>query len=342
MNTGSLEVITGKKNKNYQLTKELGEGAFGTIYLAQDDDGQEYAVKKFTFNSSEQSQLDLALGLFKREVETLEKLNGHPNIPRFEEYIEKNNEFYFVQQYIPGKTLREEINNCNNSIPFSIDKAIEILKILLNILVYIHAKDIIHRDIKPDNIMIDIDNIENLFLIDFGAGKQHITNKTQLKSATRIYTEGYAPPEQKIGNPKNNSDIYAVGITIIELITRINPEQENINDDWHKGINISNDLKDILCEMIDDDYKLRYQSAQDVINALNKVSSGTATVLQNTQIIPSNKSHSLNKQSVTDMIFFGVIFTGIFIVIFNAAMLANLQKKQHQTPVPTVNRKISK
>lgn len=89
MNTGISNKIGGK----YELIHPpLGEGGFGRTYLARDEDGNEYAVKKFTFYSNKQSDIDLAKGWFQREVKTLQNLNGHPHIPRFVEYIEENQE----------------------------------------------------------------------------------------------------------------------------------------------------------------------------------------------------------------------------------------------------------
>ena len=180
-----------------------------------------------------------------------------------------------------------------------------------------------HRDIKPDNIMID--NQGNLFLIDFGAVKEKIPNNTKLKvPATRICTPGYAPQEQINGFPQKNSDIYALGITIIELITGLSPE--NIGDDWHTKINSSDELKNILRKMIHDEYEYRYQSAQDVINDLQK----PQTVLQTQQVTPTNQSNDVSPQSAVDMILFCLLFTGILIIIFNAAMLPDVKKKEDQ------------
>jgi len=317
MNTGISNKIGGK----YELIHPpLGEGGFGRTYLARDEDGNEYAVKKFTFYSNKQSDIDLAKGWFQREVKTLQNLNGHPHIPRFVEYIEENQELYLIQQYINGKTLGEKINP--NQV-FAVKETIQLLKTLLNILVDIHTKDIIHRDIKPDNIMID--NQGNLFLIDFGAVKEIIANTTKLQvPATRIYTKGYAPKEQINGFPRKNSDIYALGITIIELMTGLSPE--NMSDDWHTKINSSDELKDILRKMIHDEYEYRYQSAQDVINDLQK----PQTVVQTKQVTPPNQSHDVSPQSAVDMILFGLLFTGILIIIFNAAMLPGVKKKEDQ------------
>ncbi|MDB9309827.1 serine/threonine-protein kinase [Aphanizomenon sp. CS-733/32] len=305
--------FSSNKQSDIDLAKNLFQREVKTLQSL-------WQVKKFTFSSNKQSDIDLAKNLFQREVKTLQNLNGHPHIPRFVEYIEENQELYLIQQYINGETLGEKIKTCK---VFAVYETIQILETLLNILVYIHDKNIIHRDIKRDNIMID--NQGNLFLIDFGAVKERIANTTKLQvPATRICTPEYAPKEQINGFPRKNSDIYALGITIIELMTGSRPE--DIGDDWHTKINSSDELKDILRKMIHDEYEYRYQSAQDVINDLQK----PQTVLQTQQVTPTNQSHDISPQSAVDMILFGLLFTGILIIIFNAAMLPGVKKKEDQ------------
>lgn len=316
MNTGISNKIAGK----YELINLLGEGAFGRTYLAKDLTGKHYAIKKLIFSSNNPEHEKTAKRKFDDEVKSLKKLNAHAQIPNFVEYIEEKQEFYLVQQYIHGQTLRQKIENDGN---FPIDKGIEILTDLLNILRYIHKIGIIHRDIKPDNIMVD--NHGKLFLIDFGAVKEVIVYGTKLQApGTQIYTKGYAPEEQRKGFPEKNSDIYALGITIIELITGLSPVE--IADDWDKEIEISNELKYILCKMIDDEYQYRYQSAEDIINDLKNPSSSQKTQT----LIPTNLYQNLGTQSGTDMMWFGFLLIVIFICILNVAMLPGMNKKENQ------------
>lgn len=320
MNTGMLQAIAGEYT-TYQLIKSLGQGAFGRTYLAEDENGHEYAVKKLTFSSNSQSYAK-AKELFEREVESLKKLNGYPHIPNFVEYIEENQQFYLVQQYINGKTLTKELESRGK---FTIEDAIKILQCLLKVLIDIHENNIIHRDIKPDNIMIDHEN--NLFLIDFGAVKEIIPNQTKLQTpGTRIFTPGYAPLEQQYGYAEKNSDIYALGIIIIQLITGLEPENQNF-DDWQNQIIISDDLKyilSILSKMIHKEHKYRYQSAQEIIDDLQ-----IPSLQKNQPIIPNNHVN-LSQESGMDIIFFAMLLIMISIVIFNAAFLPGIKKKENQ------------
>ncbi|WP_353929089.1 serine/threonine-protein kinase [Okeanomitos corallinicola TIOX110] len=313
MNTVS-NLVVGK----YELIESLGEGAFGKTYLAQDQQGNKYAVKKFIFFSSNSREMAIAKRKFNDEVKSLQKLN-HPQIPQFVEYIEEEQEFYLVQQYINGKTLREKLHIHGK---ISLQAAHQILIDLLKIIDYLHQQNIIHRDIKPDNIMINDQG--NLFLIDFGAVKEIISHATKLQiKATRIHTPGYAPIEQIHGEPQFNSDIYALGMTIIELMTGLKPD--HFSDPWYRDISLSDNLRDILCKMIDEDYHTRYKSAADVIQDLEKQNSAKTI-----PIIPIIPTPDIDPESVNEMIWFVLLFILIFLSIFHTFMLPTFKNKEHE------------
>ncbi|NES99296.1 MAG: serine/threonine protein kinase [Sphaerospermopsis sp. SIO1G1] len=324
MNT-ILSWVGGK----YQLVKLLGEGAFGRTYLAVDQNNNKYAVKKFAFASVNTQEMAIAKRKFDDEVKVLQRLD-HLQIPKFVEYIEENQELYLVQQYIQGETLRDKLKIQKN---YGVEEAHYILIDLLKILEYLHRINIIHRDIKPENIMID--NNGKLFLIDFGAVKEILPNPTTLKApGTLIHTLGYAPIEQRKGFAQFSSDIYALGMTIIELITGLKPE--NLSNNWYLNINSSNNLQDILRKMIEEDQEQRYQLVEDIIKDLQQ----QPTYIQTTVTIPpGNTNRKTNNSSVntshdagTDMILLGVVLALISVVIFHAAMLQGMKKPDYQNP----------
>lgn len=311
MNTVS-NLIAGK----YELIKSLGEGAFGKADLVQDQQGNEYAVKKLTFFSSSSGEMAIAKRKFHDEVKILQKLN-HPQIPKFVDYQEENQELYLVQQYIDGETLRAKLDGQKK---FSIEEADYFLREILNILDYIHKQWIIHRDIKPDNIMIDNDG--KLFLIDFGAAKEIIPNSTKLQApGTIIHTPGYAPSEQSKGFANFHSDIYALGMTIIELITGLKPD--DFGNDWDNKIQIGNELKNVLCKMIDQENHKRYQSASDVIHDLQKQNSAKTI-----PIVSPVKTPDVDPDPVNEMIGFGMLFLLIFLAIFHNFMLPTFKNQK--------------
>ena len=159
--------------------------------------------------------LQLAQRLFNTEAETLEKLGRHDQIPQLLAYFQEDKEFYLVQDFIEGHSLRDEL--LGKRLPES--QVVALLKDILGILDFIHSYGVIHRDIKPSNI-IRRKWDGRLVLIDFGAVKQL---HTQIADAVEGYTigigtSGFAPPEQLMGQPGFSSDIYALGIVGIQAV----------------------------------------------------------------------------------------------------------------------------
>jgi len=167
MITGIPQIIGGR----YRVIKLLGEGGFGRTYLVEDMHHlvRQYAVKHLTFSSNDPNQVVKVRELFKREVETLQKLNGHGQIPKFFDNIEENQELYLVQEFIDGNSFSDEIHSATK---LEESEVVQFLVDLLKIIEFIHSKNIIHRDINPNNIIRRKDG--KLVLIDFGAVKEVI------------------------------------------------------------------------------------------------------------------------------------------------------------------------
>ena len=218
--------------------------------------------------------LEVARRLFDAEAEILLVLGKHIQIPDLLAYFEENNEFYLVQEYIKGQILTQELST--NGVK---DEAfaIEMLKSVLQVLKFVHEHRVIHRDIKPDNIIRNSQD-NRLVLIDFGAVKTMQppnSEKTELATVA-IGTRGYAPPEQFAGHPRLASDIYALGMIAIQAVTGQQPQLLPINPDtgnveWRKMAQISDELAAILDKMVCYHFSDRYQSAADVLEDLNRV-----------------------------------------------------------------------
>jgi CHASE2 domain-containing sensor protein/predicted Ser/Thr protein kinase len=265
-------------NNRYQITKVIGAGGFGRTYLAQDTQrpsNPSCVVKKLMPARRDTKFLEVARRLFNTEAEILEVLGKHPQIPTLFAYFETNEEFYLVQEYIPGHTLHEElppIEEIKNEA-----FVIEMLKGVLEVLAFIHEHRVIHRDIKPTNIIRS--TIDNRFvLIDFGAVKlMQPPSSEQTELATvAIGTRGYAPPEQLAGHPRLASDIYALGMMGIQALTGILPQElepdpETGNVMWRETTNISAELAAILDKMVSYHFSDRYQSATAVLRDLNQI-----------------------------------------------------------------------
>ncbi len=263
----------------YKISKTLGAGGFGRTYLAQDTQrpgNPTCVVKKLMPARQDTRFLQVARRLFHSEAEILETLGKHHQIPELLAYFEDNQEFYLIQQYIEGHTLSEElppVQNVQNEL-----FVMEMLKQVLEVLEFVHQHRVIHRDLKPTNIIRCVQN-NRLVLIDFGAVKlMQPPSSEQTELATvAIGTRGYAPPEQFAGHPRLCSDIYALGMIAIQAITGIlpqelHPDPETGNVIWRQTAPVSEELAAILDKMVCYHFSDRYQSATAVLQDLKRFS----------------------------------------------------------------------
>jgi serine/threonine-protein kinase len=133
---------------HYRIIKPLRAGAFGQTYLAQNlklPDQPMCVVKQLKPQSTDPESVKAAKMLFDREAKTLHQIRGHKQIPQILDYFEEDQEFYLVQEYIEGKTLREELDSQQ---PWDESQAILFLQEMLRIVAFLHSHQIIHRDIK--------------------------------------------------------------------------------------------------------------------------------------------------------------------------------------------------
>lgn len=283
----------------YIPSRLLGQGGFGAAFLARDrytPTMRQCVVKQFqpSGNLSPQ-QLAIAQSLFEREAVVLETLgNQHPQIPNLWAFFpliaptarlgEEEQFFYLVQEFIDGKTLEEELAIKGH---FSEREVRLVLEEMLKVLQFVHEQGSIHRDIKPSNVMRHQNG--RLYLLDFGAVKQVTTGAANNPSArsTGIYSIGFAPPEQMGGSQVYPStDLYALAATCINLLTGKAPEKlyDSYNNSWNwrsSAPNVSDRLAQILDRLLLPTPKDRFQSAADVLYALqNAPLGGQATAMQ--------------------------------------------------------------
>ncbi|MGL5508160.1 MAG: protein kinase domain-containing protein, partial [Microcoleaceae cyanobacterium] len=292
----------------YQITQPLGQGGFGATFLSRDllnPQSDIYVMKELRPSSNAPQVLEMARQLFQREGKTLERVGHHQQIPQLIDYFEWEGHFYLVQEFIEGITVKQEVKQKG---PYTEAQARKFLWEMLPVLDFIHGQNVIHRDIKPANI-IRRNSDGALFLIDFGAVKDKIT-KTMLTQGTgntaftqiSIGTSGFAPPEQIALRPVYASDIYALAVTCIFLLTGQSPSRLGYDKSsgeikWRNYIDVSPQFAKVLEKMLEISVRQRYQSASDVIRALEgktdddlmssmtNYNSNTATTLDtNTQI----------------------------------------------------------
>ena len=263
----------------------LGQGGFGAAFLARDRYSPKFrycVVKQFKPSGNlSQKELALAQELFAREGIVLEELgNKHPQIPNlfafFTPIVPSSNGqgeeqyFYLVQEYIDGQDLETELKEKGK---FSETEVTEVLREILQILDFIHQRDVIHRDIKPSNIMRDRNGV--IYLLDFGAVKQ-IASGAKGDKSTGIYSMGFAPPEQIAGKKVYPAtDLYALAVTCINLLTGKPAEQlyDSFHNTWlwRDLVEISNSLSLILEKMLMFTPSQRYQSAREILSLLDNL-----------------------------------------------------------------------
>lgn len=237
--------------------------------------------------------LKKAIELFQDEAMRLEQLGEHPQIPQLFAYFEQDNNLYLVQEFIAGQNLYQELNQ---RLPYAENEVHDLLFDLLPVLKFIHTQHVIHRDIKPQNI-IRRQKDGRLVLIDFGASKQ-LNATVQSQKGTTIGSQGYTPIEQMQGEAYPTSDLYSLGITAFHLLSGISPSQLWIQHgygwvkSWREYLPypVSHQFAQVLDKLLKVDFHERYQSADAVMEDLTQqplprsVSSIFITQLQPTQL----------------------------------------------------------
>ena len=265
--------------QRYRIIRELGSGGFGQTYVAEDTHHPEQArcvVKQFKPALQDGSFLTVARRLFASEVGVLRKLGSHDRIPMLLDDFEEEQQFYLVQEYIKGQPLSEELEIVQR---LSEAEVIALLRDVLEVLEYVHRRQVIHRDIKPSNL-IRRQKDGRFVVIDFGAVKELETKITSLEpeqtnATIGIGTKGYTPGEQLQGKPRLSSDIYALGMTAIQALTGIHPSQmpTDLNTGelvWRDRAQVSPWLAAILSKMVRYHFSQRFQTAGDVLVALDQ------------------------------------------------------------------------
>ena len=281
-------------NNRYQVIQVLGAGGFGETFLAEDihlPSRRRCVIKQLKPLANDPKTYQKIQHKFEREAATLEFLGeGSEQIPNLFAYFSEDGLFYLVQEWIQGQTLTDIVENqgCLNE-----EAVREILLSLLPVLEYVHSKGIIHRDIKPDNIILRNSNRKPV-LIDFGAVKETVRTAINSSGNTTksmvIGTPGYMPIEQAVGRAVFATDIYSLGLTAIYLFTGKHPQELEINPQtgeliWESDApGITESLKQVLNQAINPNIGTRFSTASKMLYALQSNSGiNTASPVSNNQ-----------------------------------------------------------
>jgi serine/threonine-protein kinase len=256
--------------RQYQVLRKLEQGGMGTTYLAWDQAGtnsngqpQLLVLKEM---NADMARIAKAQELFEREARTLKALH-HPGIPKYYDFFVEQGKKYLAMELVNGQDLEKIVTNTG---PVTPPRAIAWMLQTCDVLEYIHSQDppLIHRDIKPANLMVrTLDN--RMVVLDFGAVKEIGT-----PPGTRIGAEGYCAPEQERGQPLTQSDLYAIGPTLIFLLTGESPfkfyrqQGRGYRFQLESISNITPQLRRVIERVTELAPSERYQTAKTLASAL--------------------------------------------------------------------------
>jgi serine/threonine-protein kinase len=272
----------------YHVVRSLGEGGMGETFLAEDTQmpsGRLCVVKRLKAQTDQPAAQKMIEDRFQREAAILEDLSrGCQQIPDLYAYFIQDESFYLVQEWVDGQTLLEKVQH-HGVLSEAATKTI--LGSLLHVLDFVHSKGIVHRDVKPENIILrQADELP--FLIDFGAVRE--TMGTVLNSQGNpsksivIGTPGFMPSEQAVGRPVYGSDLYSLGLTGIYLLTGHLPQELDTDPQsgalvWRQyAPQVSPSLANWLDRAIQAHPRDRFASARDMLAALQAPDGQTATL----------------------------------------------------------------
>ncbi|BAY62831.1 serine/threonine protein kinase [Calothrix brevissima NIES-22] len=269
---GSLLIL----HERFDIVLQLGEGSYGAAFLAIDQAQPKpihCVVKQFYPVNTESESIERALARFQQEAKLLQKLH-HPQLPYFVDYFEDDQGMYLIQEYIHGVPLRRAVEKLGVLTETDVK---QMLRDFLPVLAHIHEHQVIHRDIKPHNILYRTrDN--QLVLIDFGlAVDLSLPDPFSIQDPDSDFvgTRGYVPTENA-QQPVPASDIFALGTTCFYLLTGISPKtitRDSTTEEllWRSHLQVSDELSLILNKMLKYQVTARYQSALEILDDLNQL-----------------------------------------------------------------------
>lgn len=310
----------------YKICQYLGGTIWGYTYLAEDIYARnlhfQCIVKSLRPQNNKLSHD--AEERFNKELAILRELGDHEQIPRFFNEFAEDEEIYFVREFIDGKDLAQELKSKKK---INENSVIKILFDVLEILQFVHGKRIIHRDIKPSNL-IRRSADGKIVLIDFGAVKEIVqlsSNISRITLSTQaVGTEGYMSPEQSSKRPIFASDIYALGMTAIHLLTGKHPQQFQTDPEtgkllWRNEIEVNQDLAEILDNMIKVGLGKggRYQSCDEVLSVLKRK-------FNKFKFHKNSKIRSRSKINILDKINWKISILSLFTILLVSTLFSKL------------------
>lgn len=286
----------------YRILGDLGTGGFGDTFLAEDThmpSVRRCVIKRLKPIAGSPQIQQMVQQRFQREAAILEELGQlSPQIPELYAYFQLADQFYLVQEWIDGLTLTDLISSEG---PKSETAVREILVSLLPVLTIVHSKGIVHRDIKPDNIILRKRDRKPV-LIDFGAVKETMATAVDSQGRSRnsmiIGTPGFMASEQAAGRPVYSSDLYSLALTAIYLLTGKMPQELEIDPHscqiiWDpRPLGLDPTLASVLKIAIESHPHSRFSTAREMLAALQGADAAVRTVQSTVTISSSSRKSS--------------------------------------------------
>jgi serine/threonine protein kinase len=293
----------------YAIRSTIGQGGMGRTYLAQDLErfNETCVLKEFIPPQDSLEVSEKAKELFRREATVLYQIR-HPQVPEFRATFESEGRLLLVQDYVEGKNYRNLLlERLKTGQTFSENEIFALMQQLLPVLSYLHSHNIIHRDISPENLMLrSQDNLP--VLIDFGVVQEtnaKLNSQMGIPASTVAGKAGYAPPEQlQSGNAYANSDLYALAVTSIVLMTGREPSELfdsiNLAWNWQQFANVNPAFARVINQMLSYKPTNRYRSADEVMQALQvaQASFSGAKTYAVGRAVPSNVAATIPQRTV--------------------------------------------
>jgi len=308
--------------KRFEVMEELGKGGMGVVYRAVDKKIEEEVALKLL--NPEVASDEKTIGRFRNELRFARKIS-HKNVCRMYDLNDEEGTLYITMEYVPGEDLKSTIIRVGQ---LSVGKAVSVAKQVCEGLTEAHRLGVVHRDLKPQNIMIDKEG--NVRIMDFGIARS-LRMRGVTGTGVMIGTPEYMSPEQaEAGEIDQRSDIYSLGVILFEMVTGRVPfegetplsvamkhKSEKPPDPREFNAQIPEDLSRVILRCMEKNKEKRYQGAEEFLSELNKIESGLPTT---ERVVPKRKP--ITSREITVKVNVKKLFFPAFVIIALIVIMA--------------------